>query len=133
MRNGLKVLTCDKIIDFHQYCKFLIEDVTLYLIYSSPNAPAQSILDLEQLVRATEKNSVLIGDFNLPDIDWPAGICSARSRPFVDAVEDTMMEQMVTFSAQVKGNCLDLVITNIPERICEVSEAGRLSTVNMDR
>ena len=63
VRNGLKVLTCDRNISFHQYCKFSVADVTLYLIYRSPNAPAQSILELEQLVRAAEKNSVLIGDF----------------------------------------------------------------------
>jgi hypothetical protein len=77
VRNGLKVLTCDRNISFHQYCKFSVADITLYLIYRSPNAPAQSILELEQLVRAAEKNSVLIGDFNLPDIDWSLGTCSA--------------------------------------------------------
>jgi hypothetical protein len=47
-----------------------------------------------------------------------------------------MMEQMVTFGTQVKGNCLDLVIT------IYLSEAGRLSnsdhemllvTLTMDR
>jgi hypothetical protein len=33
---------------------------------------------------------------------------------------------MVDFSTQVKGNCLDLVLTNIPERIVDIEEAGRL-------
>jgi hypothetical protein len=37
-----------------------------------------------------------------------------------------MMEQLVEFPTQVKGNTLDLVITSIPERIEEVCEAGRL-------
>jgi len=128
VRNGVKVLKIDRNLSFHQYCKFLVGDVTLYLIYRSPNAPVQSITELEQIVRAAEKNSVLIGDFNLPDIDWSMGTSSARSRPFVEAVEDSMMEQMVNFSTQVKGNCLDLVLTNIPERIYEVSEAGRLGS-----
>jgi hypothetical protein len=36
------------------------------------------------------------------------------------------MEQLVDFPTQVKGNTLDLVITNIPERVSEVFEAGRL-------
>jgi hypothetical protein len=43
-----------------------------------------------------------------------------------------MMEQMVNFSTQVKGNCLDLVITNIPERVSEVLEAGRLGRSDHD-
>jgi hypothetical protein len=42
------------------------------------------------------------------------------------AVEDCMMEQLVPFPTQVKGNILDLIITNIPERVEEVSEHGRL-------
>jgi hypothetical protein len=47
-------------------------------------------------------------------------------------MEDSMMGQLVYFSAQVKGNCLDLVITNIPERIEEVSVAGRLGRSEHD-
>jgi len=90
------------------------------------------LLDLEQLIRGAEKNSLFIGDFNMPDIDWETGHSSARARPFVEAVEDSMMEQMVNFSTQVKGNCLDLVITNIPERVSEVLEAGRLGRSDHD-
>jgi hypothetical protein len=81
--NGVKVLKIDRRISFHQYCKFLVGDVTLYLVYRSPNAPAQSIQELAMLVRAAEKNSIFIGDFNLPDIDWSNGTCLAKSRPFV--------------------------------------------------
>ncbi len=90
------------------------------------------MLDLEQLICGAEKNSLFIGDFNMPDIDWETGHSSARTRPFVEAVEDSMMEQMVNFSTQVKGNCLDLVITNIPERVSEVLEAGRLGRSDHD-
>jgi hypothetical protein len=35
---------------------------------------------------------------------------------------------MVPFSSQVRGNILDLVLTNIPERIREVSDEGRLGS-----
>jgi len=81
---------------------------------------------LIDIVRMAPKNTLLIGDFNLPDIDWEAGTSSARSRAFLETVEDRMMEQMVEFSTQIKGNCLDLVLTNIPERVSDVTEAGRL-------
>ena len=37
-----------------------------------------------------------------------------------------MMEEMVEFSTHIRGNCLDLIVTNIPERVSDVTEAGRL-------
>jgi hypothetical protein len=81
---------------------------------------------LMELVRSVKKDSVLIRDFNLPDINWDTGEASARTREFKEAVDDPLMEQMVDFQTQVRGNMLDLVLTNIPEGVIEVSEGGRL-------
>ena len=36
------------------------------------------------------------------------------------------MTQMVEFVTHTKGNTLDLVLTNIPERITDVQDVGRL-------
>ena len=105
---------------------FSVSDITFYLIYRSPNAPPSALSELECVVRKVGKNSVLIGDFNLPDIDWEAGTGSARTASFIEAVDDAMLEQMVDFSTQVKGNRLDLVLTNMAERILDICEAGRL-------
>jgi hypothetical protein len=88
--------------------------------------------DLESLVRGVKKNAILVGDFNLPEIDWEMGTGSARTAPFLEAVDDVMLTQMVDFSTQVKGNCLDLVLTNIPERIVDIEEAGRLGKSDHD-
>ena len=44
----------------------------------------------------------------------------------LEAATDKMLEQMVEFPTHLKGNKLDLVLTNIPERVTEVAEAGRL-------
>ena len=44
----------------------------------------------------------------------------------LETFEDMLMTQLVEFSTQVKGNILDLVITNMPERVLEVREEGRL-------
>jgi hypothetical protein len=78
------------------------------------------------MVRNAEKKSVFFGDFNLPTIDWEAGVARGRAEELLEAVQDKSMEQLVDFPTQVKGNTLDLVITNIPERVSEVFEAGRL-------
>ncbi len=42
---------------------------------------------------------------------------SGRAREFMEATDDALLVQMVEFPTHVKGNCLDLVLTNIPERI----------------
>jgi len=125
-KSGVKVLKIDKNNDIQQYCSFIVNDVTVFLVYRSPNAPPTALEHLSELMRQAPKNSVFIGDFNLPDIDWGNGTCSARTRGFLETVEDMMMEQMVDFATQTKGNCLDLLITNIPERVSSIEEAGRL-------
>ena len=51
---------------------------------------------------------------------------------FKQSVDDSMMEQMMNLSTQVKGNCLDLVLTNIPERISDVTEVGRLGRSDVE-
>jgi len=125
-RSDIPILKLDQVGIHIQLCKFLISDVTVYLVYRSPNAPADSISELAEVVRKAEKNSLLFGDFNLPDIDWSKGVARGRSADFMEAVQDAMMEQLVDFPTQVRGNVLDLVITNIPERVEEVCEEGRL-------
>ncbi len=69
-KSSVKVLKIDNNVMFQQHCKFMIDDVIVYLVYRSPNSPPEAIVELENLVKSVTKNSVLIGDFNLPDIDW---------------------------------------------------------------
>ena len=70
---------------------------------------------------------MIIGDFNLPNIDWERGVATGPGKELLEAVEDKLMSQLVEFSTQLKGNILDLVLTNMPERISEVRETGRES------
>jgi len=46
----------------------------------------------------------------------------------MEAVDDQLLVQLVDFPTHIKGNCLDLIITNIPERVTEVYDAGRLGS-----
>ncbi len=100
-KTGLKVLKIDTECKFRQYCMFLVNDIVFYLIYRSPNALPQMMKDLESLVRGVKKNAILVGDFNLPDIDWEMGTGSARTAAFLEAIDDVMLAQMVDFSTQV--------------------------------
>jgi hypothetical protein len=103
-----------------------VSDVAFYLVYRPPSAPADSITELADIVRNSEKSCIFFGDSNLPQIDWEAGAARGRAEELLEAAQDKLMEQLVDFPTQVKGNTLDLVITNIPERVDETCEAGRL-------
>jgi Endonuclease-reverse transcriptase len=81
---------------------------------------------LAELISRAGKNTVLIGDFNLPGVDWSNGLCRSNERQVVEAVNEKLMVQMVDFATHTEGNILDLVVTNMPERILDVREEGRL-------
>ena len=78
VKNGLQILSCDKVADFQQYCKFIVRDVVFYLIYRSPNSAATEVTKLAELIKTVEKNAVILGDFNLPQIDWTVDKGSGR-------------------------------------------------------
>ena len=127
-RTGLVVTKIENIVAFTQYCCFKVNDVTFYLIYQSPNSTDEDMRKLVELVQSVKKDSVLLSDFNLPEIDWQTGEAGRRSQAFLEAVDDHMLEQLVDFATHIKGNCLDLVLTNIPERVVEIMDTGRLGS-----
>ena len=125
-KTGLQILKLDNNVEFFQHCKSLVRDVTVYLLYRPPNGPAADLTKLANLISQSEKNCIIIGDFNLPNIDWEAGTARGGDKVVLEAVEEALMTQMVDFSTQVRGNILDLVVTNMPERLTDVREEGRL-------
>jgi hypothetical protein len=78
-----------------------------------------------EIFRTVEKNSVLIGDFNLPD--WVSGTAGSKpSSLLLEEADAAGLHQLVEFPTQIHGNILDLVLTNMPDRIDNVEQAGRL-------
>ena len=102
------------------------ETFYFYLIYRPPPSGQENFDMLCDLIREAEKNSIMVGDFNLPNIDWNSGVAGRRDEKLVEALQDSFMEQMVDFPTHIKGNCLDLLITNIPGKVKEVLDMGRL-------
>ena len=70
---------------------------------------------------------ILIGDFNLPAIDWsldqptPATNGSQLEESFCDLVADSFLQQFISGSTHIDGNKLDLLLCNCPEIIKNVS------------
>ena len=66
-------------------------------------------------------NSILImGDFNLPDINWStltSSSSSVHSDYFCEFVFDCNLTQLVDGPTHCKGNCLDLILSNTPDSV----------------
>jgi len=74
-----------------------------------------------------DEKTILIGDFNLPGIDWEQEKAKdARGRELLEAAMEAGMQQLVNFPTHVKGNILDLLLTNCSDKVLEVSDQGRL-------
>ncbi len=56
-------------------------------------------------MRLAGKNSLFIGDFNLPEIDWERGVARGRAATLLEVAGDNMMEQLVSFPTYLKGMC----------------------------
>ncbi len=126
VKTGLTVFKVDNNVEFQQHCIFKIADITFYLIYKSPNAPQTAINGLAELVRCAPKASIFIGDFNLPEVDWEEQQATGRAGPLLEAMQERLLSQLVDAPTQVRGNILDLIITDIPERVTDIEYGDRL-------
>ena len=129
---GLKILPCDKYRtnEFNQFCCFRVqtkgEPLTIILVYRPPGAGYENTRNLCNILKNLERNTIIVGDFNFPDINWSEMKSGARGRLVLEAANEENLEQMVHFPTHSKGNVLDLLITNCPEKIISVSDGGRI-------
>jgi Reverse transcriptase (RNA-dependent DNA polymerase)/Endonuclease-reverse transcriptase len=101
--------------------------VTIILTYRPPNSGKQNLDMLCEILRkSASENTIAIGDFNLPDIDWATNRAGPNGKILLNTMNEQNYEQLVEFSTHEKGNVLDLVVTNCADRIISVSDKGKL-------
>jgi len=127
-RDGIDILPSDKSSNFIQHSTFKVKmnnmTTTLHLIYRPPSS--NDMAGLVNIIRNVDPGSILIGDFNLPGIDWQNGTSDNKSKDFLEAAEEKFLEQLVDFPTHTKGNTLDLVLTNSSEMVESIISAGRI-------
>lgn len=115
-RKGLVVLSIDKKSDFNQFVSFKVLsddcELNIILIYRPPSCSKDNNDKLCKIVEEAAKNTILVGDFNFPSIDWDNLTCDSRGEPFLNACLDNNFSQFVGFSTHSKNNILDLVLAN---------------------
>jgi hypothetical protein len=132
-KQAMKILPSDKFQNsrFNQYCTFRVATTSgsldIVLIYRPPSSGIGNIAELCEMLRATKDNTIFIGDFNLPGVDWERGHArEAKGRELLETAVEEGLDQLVTFPTHTKGNILDLLLTNCSDKILDVSDVGRL-------
>ena len=132
VRDGLTVFTnSDDNSDFIQYCKFQVklksDILNACLIYRSPNSSHDNNDELNKLLYSLPRNCIIFGDFNYPNIDWNSySSNSSTCKTFLDTVISKDLTQIINFPTHLKGNILDLVLTDLPSEIISARCEGRL-------
>lgn len=128
----LKKINMDN--DFNQFCKFSImndkddEKLNVTLIYRPPNSNNENVDELMKLLQSTELHELIIGDFNVPSIDWTVGNASDwKGRRLIECADAAKLTQIVDFATHNKGNILDLMFTNRPESAVNIESLGYLN------
>ena len=94
-------------------------------IYRSPSSATENDDLLKQLLRKAMDsqhiyvNVVIVGDFNIPEIDWNTNAIlgnSGLAHAFIDLLDDLYLNQLITKPTRVRegqqSNVLDLLITD---------------------
>lgn len=116
--NGYEILCCDVTIR--------ASAVRILILYKAPSCPsalsAQMFKALSDLI-SCDHPSVVMGDFNLPDITWtgPKPLAkSCQSKAFLDLCESHSLLQLVA-KGTLGSNVLDLVLCNRSNIIYDLS------------
>ena len=93
-------------------------------MYVPPNSSQSYLDDVLTYINSLPKTRdiIILGDFNSPDVDW----CSLTgttsfTQDFCDLLFENNFSQLVTSPTHMLGNLLDLVLTNVPNRIVNIS------------
>ena len=97
--------------------KFVDNQLNIFVVYWSPNSSLENNSRLNSFIKSIKENAVVVGDFNYPTVDWVSMTGSGPAREFLDAVNEKFLTQHVDFPTHDCGNILDLVLSNIPNRI----------------
>ena len=100
-------------------------------IYIPPNPNVhyfQSYISYLSNLATSHDPIIFLGDFNLPDINWSSLSCTSfNSTLFCDFVFQYNLSQLVKSSTHIHGNTLDLVLTNDPDLVSDLSVHSQAS------
>ena len=108
IKTGYNIIPLPNHTSFNQISSFSIkgkdkdQDLSIYLVNKSPNSLQANNELLFEALRKVNKNSILIGDFNLRNIDWETVHgTDQKSQLFLESIEDAQLTQLVNFPTHI--------------------------------
>ena len=131
VKREIRLVPLDATSRFYQHCRFQIltggEKLNFILIYRPPSTGTDNTELLYDLVESVGRNTFIIGDFNMPGINWVTDTASGRGgRRLLQAATGAGLAQLVEGPTHTKGNLLDLILTDMPHVVLNVKDEGRL-------
>ena len=104
------------------------EGVLVGCVYRSPSSGEENFQKLIELLHHEEigkfNKICIVGDFNMPNINWDGHNVNARDRTFVECLRDSFLENMVKEPTRRRGNNRptmdDLVLVNDDQMISDI-------------
>ena len=100
-------------------------EITCCAVYAPPNATSEyhrNLVDYLTTIAALSTPILLLGDFNLSDINWATLTGSSSiSNNFCEFVFNSNLAQLVNSPTHICGNTLDLVLTNNPKYVSNLA------------
>ena len=96
---------------------------TITCIYCPPNCCSLTQGHALQFLNTIPSEpNLIVGDFNCPDINWDnLSAPSHFSNSLCDSLFQSNLTQLISAPTHIKGNILDLVITNKPSAVSSIS------------
>lgn len=104
---NIELVAVDVTISCHSF--------TLACFYRPPNISSLPPL-FDWLESASSANIIIAGDFNIPDLYACDGAKSGIAKDFTNFMAVFGLDQIVDFPTHVKGNVLDLILSNCDPR-----------------
>ena len=109
-KEGLRASASEKDLSFDQAVEFKIEAMNCLVVYRSPNLGNRDP-ELLSLMSNNGPWDIVLGDFNLPTINWKTKTSGTRAEDqYIELFQDLFPEQVVDFPTHQAGNVLDLVL-----------------------
>ena len=102
----------------------VLQKIVISVVYLPPNPSLLLIQSLSSHLFQFQgsRNIVLLGDFNLPDINWDTLCGNSRvDETFCDVCFEFNLSQLISCSTHIHGNILDLVLTNNEDLVSSIS------------
>ena len=125
------------------FCNFVAnngERVLVGCVYRSPSSGDENFENLTKLLKDEELTKFdkicIMGDFNLPFINWEGSNTNTRAVTFVECLRDSFLEQMVKLPTRRRSNNRptldDLILVNDEKLISDITHFNPLGKSDHD-